>query len=81
MYEAAHSKICVGSNKSSESNVKVVLQQGSVLIPSLFAIVIQTISMVYCIGYLWELLYANDLVIAVEAFKSLDPFPVLEIKP
>lgn len=71
MYEAAHSKICVGSNKSSEYNVKVALQQGSVLIPSLFAIVIQTISMVYCIGCLWELLYANDLVIAVEALKSL----------
>jgi len=51
--------------------VKVGLQQGSVLSPLLFVIVMETISRELRAGLPLELLYADDLILMAESEESL----------
>ena len=71
MYENARSKVRLGSDLSEEFNVKVGVHQGSVLSPLLFAIVMEAVSREFRHGCPWELLYADDLVIAADTIEEL----------
>ena len=45
--------------------------QGPVLSPLLFIIVLEALSRKFCVGHLWKVLYAKDLVILAEMFEDL----------
>ena len=64
-------EVWVGSKYCSEFIVKVWVHQGSVLGLLLFAVVMEAISIEYCIGCFWKLLYADYLIIAGDSMESL----------
>jgi len=51
--------------------VKVGLHQGLTLSPLLFVILMETISREFRVALLWELLYADDLVVTAETEDDL----------
>ena len=51
--------------------MKVGVHQGSVLSPLLFTIVLEALSRTFRVGLLWELLYADDLVLMAESEEKL----------
>ena len=53
-------------------NVKVGVQQGSILSPLLFIIVLETLSRKCRNRSVWELMYADDLVIITKSLKELE---------
>ena len=61
----------VGSAYSEEFKVKVSVHQGSVLLPLLFAIVVDVITDKARRGVVIEILYADDLVLISESMKDL----------
>ena len=67
MYANAKSSVRVNGQYSSVFGVKVGVHQGSVLSLLLFIIVMEALSREFRTGCLWELLYADDLVIVVKA--------------
>ena len=71
MYEDANSKVKVGHDYSEPIDVKVGVHQGSALSPLLFIIVLEALSREFCSGCPWELVYADDLVIAADNTKEL----------
>ena len=71
MYEFPRSSVRVNGNFSKEFPVKVGVHQGSVLSPLLFIIVMEALSREFRVGCPWELLYADDLVIAAETLEEL----------
>ena len=71
MYRQAKSKVRVGDTYSDAFNVRVGVHQGSVLSPLLFIIVLEAISKEFCTGLPWEMLYADDLVIAADTVEEL----------
>ena len=60
----------VDSELSEEFEVKVVMQKGSVLLPFLFAFVVNVISELARDGVLSELLYTDNLVLMSEIIKK-----------
>ena len=70
MYANARSCVRVGEGYSEEFEVKVGVQQGSVLSPLLFIIVLEALSREFCSGVPWEDLYADDLVIIAESLEE-----------
>ena len=66
MYENASSKVRINDAYSNSVKVNVGVHQGSVLSPLLFIIVLEALSREFRTGCPWELLYADDLVIADE---------------
>ena len=56
---------------SEPIDVKVGVHQGSALSPLLFIIVLEALSREFCSGCPWELVYADDLVIAADNTKEL----------
>ena len=70
MYNNTRSKVRVDNTYSDEFKVKVGVNQGSVLSPLLFIIVLEALSREFCTGTPWELLHADDLVIIVETEMS-----------
>ena len=71
MYVGARSSVRVNGNLSAEFDVQVGVHQGSVLSPLLFIIVIEALSQEFRTSTPWELLYADDLVIAAESLDVL----------
>ena len=70
MYRNARSRVCVGSGYSREFNVEVGVHQGSVLIPLLFIVVLEALSLKFRVVLPWEYLYADDLVIVAETLDD-----------
>ncbi len=71
MYSNSRSRVKVGSSFSDLFDVKVGVHQGSVLSPLLFIIVLEALSREFRTGCPWELLYADDLMIAAETMDEL----------
>ena len=63
MYKGAKTRVKVGDGYSEEFDVGVGVHQGSVLSPFLFSIVLDVLSEDERKGALYELLYADDLVL------------------
>ena len=71
MYTNAKSSARINGQFSSCFDVQVGVHQGSVLSPLLFIIVMEALSRHFRTGCLWELLYADDLVIIAETLSEL----------
>ena len=71
MYDNAHWKVRITNSYSNPINVLVGVHQGSVLSPLFFIIVIAALSCEFRTGFLWELLYADDLAIVAESLDKL----------
>ena len=71
LYDGAKTRVMVGSAYSEEFEVKVGVHQGSVLLPLLFAIVVDVITENARRGVVNESLYADDLVIMSEDMEDL----------
>ena len=69
MYIGAKSRVRINNQLSDEFGVNVGVHQGSVLSPLLLVLVLEALSREFRTGVLWELLYADDLVLTS---KSLD---------
>ena len=73
MYENVKSKVCIGSNYCSEFNVKVIHQYIKVLYRAPYCLQLswRLYLWSYHIGCLWDLFYADDLVIAAVSLELL----------
>ncbi|KAI8498339.1 hypothetical protein Bbelb_242830 [Branchiostoma belcheri] len=71
MYRHAASCVRVNGSYSSEFEVKVGVHQGSVLSPLLFIIVMEALSREFRTGCPWEMLYADDFMLAAESLEEL----------
>ena len=71
LYESSRTKVRVGSVFSEEFGVTVGVHQGSVLLPMIFAIVVDAVSEDAREGLLNEILYADDLVLMSENLEDL----------
>ena len=71
LYDGAKTRVRVGSAYSKEFQVKVGVHQGSVLLPLLFAIVVDVITENARRNVVDELLYADDLHIMSEDMEDL----------
>ena len=72
MYNSPRSSVRVNGSYSTEFPVDVGVHQGSVLSPVLFIIVMEALSCEFRTSCPWELLYADDLVIAAESQEELE---------
>ena len=70
MYSNARSRVRVGDSYSEEFEVTVGVHQGSVLSPLLFIIVLEALSRDFRVGVLWELFFADDLVIVATSLEE-----------
>ena len=66
LYKGAKTRVQVGDGYSEKFGVGVGIHQGSVLSPLLFAIVVDVLSEERRKGALYELLYADDLVLMAD---------------
>ena len=71
MYANAWSRVHVGERYSEEFEVKVGVQQGSVLSPLLFMIVLEALSHEFHSGAPLEDLYADDHVIMLNHSRNV----------
>ena len=71
LYDGAKTRVRVGSAYSEEFEIKVDVNQGSVLSPLSFAIVVDVIKENARREVVNELLYAGDLVLMSEAMEDL----------
>ena len=71
LYEGARTRVRVGSELSEEFEVKVGVHQGSVLSPLVFAIVVDVVTERAREGLMYEMLYADDLVLMSETMEGL----------
>ena len=70
MYTNARGRVCVGKGFSQEFEVKVGVNQGSILSPLLFIIVLDALSYEFGLSVLWEDLYADGLVIIADSLEE-----------
>ena len=71
MYTNAKSSVRINGQFRSWFDVQVGVDQGSILSPLLFIIVMEALSRHFRTGCPWELLYADDLVIIAETLSEL----------
>ena len=71
MYEEAATSVRLNGRESKGFRVKVGVYQGSVLSPLLFVIILEALSREFRAGLPKELLYADNLVLMVEALELL----------
>ena len=71
MYTGARTVVRTKCGKTDAFEVKVGLHQGSALSPFLFAVVIDVLSEDVRENMLWDLLFADDLVITAETMEGL----------
>ena len=69
--EGAKTRVRVESELSEESEVKVGMHQVSVLLPFVYAVVVDVVTEFTKEGVLSELLYADDLVLMSETIEEL----------
>ena len=72
MYSHAMSRVRIDDSFCGRFNVQVGVHQGSVLSPLLFIIVLEALSCDFRSGCPWELLYADDLVLASDSLEDLE---------
>ena len=72
MYKGAKTRVQVGGGHSEKFDVGVGVHQRSVLSPFLFSIVLNVLSEDGKKGALYELLYADDLVLMAETMEELE---------
>ena len=72
MYKGAKTRVKAGDGYSEEFDVGVSVHQGLVLSPFLFSIVLDVLSEDGKKGALYELLYADDLVLMAETMEELE---------
>ena len=72
MYSGSKSRVRINNMLGNKFSVKVGVHQGSVLNPSLFIIVLEVLSSEFRNRSVWELLYADDLVIIAKSLKELE---------
>ena len=71
MYVGVTTAVRMKGEESKEFEVKVGVNQGSVLGPLLFRIVLEALSRHFRKGLPWELFYADDLVLLAESREIL----------
>jgi hypothetical protein len=71
MYEGALTSMKLGVSESAEFAVKVGVNQGTVLSPLLFIIVLEALSKKFCIRLPWELFYADVLALLAESEEEI----------
>jgi hypothetical protein len=71
LYEGAKTKVKVGKGMSEAFNVKVGVHRGSVLSLFLFTIVMDVVCGDIMEGLLFEILYADDLVLMTDSMEEL----------
>ena len=71
LYEGSRTKVRVGSRTSEEFGVRVGVHQRSVLSPLIFTIVVDVVTEHAREGLLYEILYADDLVLMSETMDDL----------
>ena len=71
LYDGVRTKVRVGNDLSEAFEVKVGLHQGSVLSPLLFVIVMDAVCGEVMEGLLFEILYADDLVLMADSMEEL----------
>ena len=71
LYEGSKTKVKVGSEFSEEFYVVVDVHQGSVLLPLLFAVVVDVVTENAREGLMEEVLYTDDLVLISEMMEGL----------
>ena len=71
LYKGARTKVKVGTHLSEEFEVNVGVDQGSVLSPMLFAIVVDVITNEIKEGMLQEILYTDDIVLIADSMAEL----------
>ena len=74
MYLGCKSRVRINNVLGNKFSVKVGVHQGSVLSPLLFIIVLEALSGECRNRSVWELLYADDLVIIAKSLKELDSY-------
>ena len=72
LYKGAKTRVQVGDGYSEEFDVGVGVHQGSVLSPLLFTIILDVLSEEGRKGTLYELLYADDLVLVSKTMEELE---------
>ena len=72
MYEGVTTSVKMNGEESANFEVKVGVHQGSVLSPILFNIVMQALADSFKKVLLWELLYADNLVLLAESRVELE---------
>ena len=72
MYKGAKTRVKVGGGHSEEFDVGVSVHQGSVVSPFLFSIVLDVLPEDGRKSALYELLYADDLVLMAETMEELE---------
>ena len=70
LYEGAKTRVRVGQELSEEFEVKVGVQQGSGLLPLVFAIVVDAVTEIVRNGSMGEM-YADDLVLISKTMEGL----------
>ena len=71
LYEGAETRVRVGQELSEEFEVKVGVHQGSVLLPLVFAIVVDVVTESVRNGLMSEMRYADDLVLTSDTMEGL----------
>ena len=71
LYQGAKTRVRVDSEMLDKFEVKVGLHQGSVMSPFCFAVVADVVTESAIEGVLWELQYAEDLVLKSEIFDGI----------
>ena len=71
MYTGAKTVLRTVYGNSNGYEVKVGMHQGSTLSPLLFVIVMEALSREFRVALLWQLLYADDLVVIAETEDDL----------
>ena len=71
LYDGAKTAISVDSEFSAEFEATVGLRHSSVLLPFLFAVVVDVATELARCGFMVELLYADDLVLVCEVIQGL----------
>lgn len=71
LYDGAKTKVKIGKGMSDVFSVGVGVHQGSVLSPFLFAIVMDVVCGDVMEGLLFEILYADDLILMADSMEEL----------
>jgi len=70
LYEGAKTRVRVEPGLSEEFPVEVGVHQGSMLSPLLFAILVDVVKKCARKGLVYEILFADDLVLTSESWKN-----------